>query len=351
MQGRSAVLGFQEAREKYFKGDYLGMVFAGAGGLMSGLSAVGGLRHARQLFGRDGHCQPRRVFPWHKDQSSCFRAGVPIKLRDGRSRRIEEFVEGDTLLTRDEHDPFGELRTGVVVAVFTRVARIDNVHVGGGYIETTAEHPFYVRYKGWVEAAYLRAGDELSSSDGCWVRCEGVADSGQVDTVYNLTVSGDHTYFVGEDIWGFDVWAHNQCSGKSLGDFGEAKVKALLQAKGLKFVGQIQNASGHGIDLVFRTKSGKLVFVEVKSSSGSIAPGLSKAQSNAASFVSDRLDKAATAGNNKGRWKNVNQSTKSLAASIQDDIANGVGAVFLKANVTNMFTGHNASILSFSVWK
>lgn len=39
--------------------------------------------------------------------------------------------------------------------------------------------------------------------------CEGVADSGRVETVYNLEVEGDHTYFVGDGIWGFDVWAHN----------------------------------------------------------------------------------------------------------------------------------------------
>jgi hypothetical protein len=30
-----------------------------------------------------------------------------------------------------------------------------------------------------------------------------------VVTVYNLEVDGDHTYFVGDDVWGFDVWVHN----------------------------------------------------------------------------------------------------------------------------------------------
>jgi hypothetical protein len=39
--------------------------------------------------------------------------------------------------------------------------------------------------------------------------CEGVAESGRVETVYNVEVAGGHTYFVGADGWGFAVWAHN----------------------------------------------------------------------------------------------------------------------------------------------
>jgi intein/homing endonuclease len=84
-----------------------------------------------------------------------------------------------------------------------------NLHIGGGIIETTAEHPFWVRDRGWVEAYYLRLGDELATLDGRWVLCEGVAESGRVETVYNVEVAGGHTYFVGADGWGFAVWAHN----------------------------------------------------------------------------------------------------------------------------------------------
>jgi hypothetical protein len=39
-----------------------------------------------------------------------------------------------------------------------------------------------------------------------------VALSGQLATVYNLEVEGDHTYFVGGERWGWDVWAHNRCA-------------------------------------------------------------------------------------------------------------------------------------------
>ena len=56
----------------------------------------------------------------------------------------------------------------------------------------------------------LEIGDELRSHDGRWVAVEGVADSGEVTTVYNLRVADYHTYFVGEDDWGFAVWTHRR---------------------------------------------------------------------------------------------------------------------------------------------
>jgi hypothetical protein len=76
-------------------------------------------------------------------------------------------------------------------------------------IGTTAEHPFYAADKGWVPAKELRLGDRVLLESGNWLPVDGVADSGRVETVYNLEVEGDHTYFVGDPGWGFAVWAHN----------------------------------------------------------------------------------------------------------------------------------------------
>jgi hypothetical protein len=93
--------------------------------------------------------------------------------------------------------------------VFVRVSPVVNLHVRGKIIGTTAEHPFWVRGKGWRAAAELRPGDELQTHAGGWVPVEGVADSGEVTTVHNFRVADHHTYFVGQREWGFDVWAHN----------------------------------------------------------------------------------------------------------------------------------------------
>jgi hypothetical protein len=96
-----------------------------------------------------------------------------------------------------------------VKQAFVRVAPIWNVHVGKQIIRTTAEHPFYVLGKSWIPAALLEVGDLLSSHDGEWLPVEGVADSGEVTTVYNFEVEEYHTYFVGREDWGFSVWVHN----------------------------------------------------------------------------------------------------------------------------------------------
>jgi hypothetical protein len=85
------------------------------------------------------------------------------------------------------------------------------VAVGGRVLGTTAEHPFWVRGRGWVAASQLRVGDELRSPDGQWVAVEGVRDTGREEVVYNGRVAEYHTYFVGDEGWGFSVWAHNAC--------------------------------------------------------------------------------------------------------------------------------------------
>ncbi|MEZ6141264.1 MAG: polymorphic toxin-type HINT domain-containing protein [Zavarzinella sp.] len=63
--------------------------------------------------------------------------------------------------------------------------------------------------QGWVPAKFLQPGDLLQSEDQQYLPVEGVADSGEVETVYNFRISDYHTYFVGDPTWGFGVWAHN----------------------------------------------------------------------------------------------------------------------------------------------
>ncbi|HYH63428.1 MAG TPA: hypothetical protein VD866_01905, partial [Urbifossiella sp.] len=44
---------------------------------------------------------------------------------------------------------------------------------------------------------------------GEWVAVEEGYDTGLYEPVYNLRVADHHTYFVGDDHWGFSLWAHN----------------------------------------------------------------------------------------------------------------------------------------------
>src|SRR6266498_106038 len=118
-------------------------------------------------------------------------------------------VKGDWLWARDEHDPKGEVQLKRVLHVFIRVAPILNVHVANQIIETTAEHPFYVRGRGWIPAKMLEIGDLLQLRSGEWAPVEGVADSGRVETVYNFEIEDYHTYFVSATQEAGSVWAHN----------------------------------------------------------------------------------------------------------------------------------------------
>ncbi|MEZ6143345.1 MAG: hypothetical protein R3B84_22485 [Zavarzinella sp.] len=39
---------------------------------------------------------------------------------------------------------------------------------------------------------------------------------GEWETVYNLRIADHHTYFVGDETWGFSAWAHNACTPEEL---------------------------------------------------------------------------------------------------------------------------------------
>jgi hypothetical protein len=153
--------------------------------------------------------------------NSCFTGETKIMARGWWGcgwRRIDEIIPGDEVLSRDENNPYGPLMWKLVELRFVRTARIVHLHVGGKVIRTTAEHPLWVYGKGWVTAIELRAGDRLNSHDGQGVAVEQMYDTGQYETVYNVSVADFHTYFVGSDLWGFSVWAHNAVAAIYRGD-------------------------------------------------------------------------------------------------------------------------------------
>ncbi|MFQ3651138.1 MAG: HNH endonuclease [Gemmataceae bacterium] len=96
-----------------------------------------------------------------------------------------------------------------VEELFQRTGRIWHLHVGGQLIRTTGEHPFYVVGKGWLEARLLQGADLLCSHDGSTIAVEECYDTGEYEAVYNCRVAEWHTYYVGDETWTFDVWAHN----------------------------------------------------------------------------------------------------------------------------------------------
>jgi RHS repeat-associated protein len=169
------------------------------------------VQSAEQGFAAARTALDHQLTPLAVIERTCFAAGTPLLTPKG-AKLIEEFKEGDLVLSRSEVDPNGPVLPKVVEEVFVRVAPLWDVWVSGHRIQTTAEHPFYVLERGWIPAKELAPGDQLLSHDRQRIRVESVSDSGEVATVYNLRVSEFSTYFVGSREWGFSVWAHNTCT-------------------------------------------------------------------------------------------------------------------------------------------
>ena len=123
-------------------------------------------------------------------------------------------MPGDWVLAQDESDPDAVPTLRQVEEVFENQAQVMVLGLGGREIETTPEHPFWVRDKGWTAAGEIEPGEELRSHDGQWIPLDSRYITDNLETVYNMRVAEDHTYFVGSPLWGFTVWAHNTYSNR-----------------------------------------------------------------------------------------------------------------------------------------
>ena len=75
-------------------------------------------------------------------------------------------------------------------------------------IVCTGQHPFWVPGRGWTEAGELEPGDELRNVQGDGVPVLRVENETLCYPirVYNITVSPDQTYFIGES----HILVHNK---------------------------------------------------------------------------------------------------------------------------------------------
>jgi hypothetical protein len=69
----------------------------------------------------------------------------------------------------------------------------------------SAEHPFWVKAKGWTAAAELKSDSEVQDAHGEWLQVGSLEPQSDEQGTYNLSVEGSHSFFVGEN-W---AWVHN----------------------------------------------------------------------------------------------------------------------------------------------
>ncbi|WP_229785303.1 polymorphic toxin-type HINT domain-containing protein, partial [Promicromonospora citrea] len=113
--------------------------------------------------------------------------------------RIEEIRVGDKVWARDTVT--GRDEVALVAETFVRTStELFHLTIGGQVVSTTAEHPFWVQGRGWVDAAFLRTGDLLVTPEGATLPLQDVQTEQRTDpdaeTVYNFHVETHHTYYV-----------------------------------------------------------------------------------------------------------------------------------------------------------
>jgi hypothetical protein len=124
------------------------------------------------------------------------------------TKNIEDVKVGDWVLAKDPGQAGPPTPHQVMALPRNYTLHIVHVQVeGGGEVQATRNHPFYVDRKGWTEARDLRVGDRLRDEHDCTVIIERLwTEDRQTDT-YNLTVEGVHTYYVLAG--GFPLLVHN----------------------------------------------------------------------------------------------------------------------------------------------
>jgi len=132
----------------------------------------------------------------------CFPAGTLVSTAHGE-QAIQTLHVGD--LVQAENPATGKVAAEAVQAVIDDGTKplIAVDLADGAAITVTADHPFYVDAgraltgPGWLHAGDLRPGDRLRTADGRGVVMLGLRRDVGWAEVYTLTVTRDHTFFVG----------------------------------------------------------------------------------------------------------------------------------------------------------
>jgi RHS repeat-associated protein len=140
----------------------------------------------------------------------CFTAETLVDTEDGE-KAISDVRVGERVWSKDPKTGHVELEP-VLRRYITPNRPIVDVKAlsKNGQLETlrvTPGHKFWVSGRGWTSAGRLRPGDQLVSKAGAAETVLGEISEPGTETVYNLEVRGDHTYFVGP----LRTWVHNQC--------------------------------------------------------------------------------------------------------------------------------------------
>ncbi len=114
-------------------------------------------------------------------------------------QRNDRLLYIERVLAYDEAT--GATRAYTVTATIDHLDRtITQITLGGEHLETTPEHPFYTRERGWVAAGKLWAGAHVRQADGTEGWCGRCARS-SARSACSISRWRWHTFFVGDGQW------------------------------------------------------------------------------------------------------------------------------------------------------
>jgi hypothetical protein len=137
------------------------------------------------------------------DGLKCFPAGTLVLMAGGGTKPIEEVRGGDFVMADDPTDtspPTARQVTRTLTHWTQSLVelRTDSDRDGqtDGSFRATLNHPMWVIGSGWTQAGDIRAGEELLDAAGTAVPVLAVHIFNNTCTTYNLSVAGDHSYYV-----------------------------------------------------------------------------------------------------------------------------------------------------------
>lgn len=179
-------------------GVYLGLVDPYIGGFISALNQKA---HSNLIYNAFQLAVSGTVAfsGGYVNSAACFVAGTLVATANGQLA-IETIKSGDYVLSTDSDTMKTDYKP-VLATYIRKVDRLIHIIITGEEIITTADHPFYVKNRGFIEAGSLLVGDKLVSVNGedLWIEDYRVELTEETVLVYNFQVKDFHTYYVGKN--------------------------------------------------------------------------------------------------------------------------------------------------------
>ena len=201
------------------------------------------------------------------------------------------------------YDSQGSLVWDVEYDIYGKVHKL---HKGG-----LEDCPF--RYQGQYEDAstglYYNRFRYFSPESGMYISQDPTRLNGSNPNFYAYVTDSNTSY----DPFGLKT---HMVGDMPMGDWGEKIASRYLKKQGHTILGSVQNASGHGYDLVTKTKGGVINVIEVKTSGKSW-----RSKANMPKWTDNNINKIT--GNTNGRWGNMPDYQKDLMDTIEKAKAKG----------------------------